>query len=68
MIKLTIQELLDELDRFPETEYEIDRYIFPLFNRMLNQHNFMFAIKTQTEKSVRCHIVKTSKPEKEMSK
>lgn len=55
---MTVEELLDEVDQNPEHEFEIDRYIFPLFNQMLNKHGFQFNVITTSPETVRCRIMK----------
>lgn len=58
MTRVTIQELLDELDQHPEYEVEIDRYIFPLFNRLLNEHDFQLSLISVSVETLRCRIMK----------
>ena len=61
---MTIQELLDEIDQNPEHEFEMDRWIFPLFNRLLNERGYQFHIISVPAETLRCQIVKkTSLPE-----
>ena len=55
---MTVEELLDEIDQNPEHEFEIDRYIFPLFNQMLNRHGFQFSVISVAPETVRCRILK----------
>lgn len=63
MTKVTIQELLDEIHQQPDAEYEIDSYIFPLFNRMLNERGFQCHITTPANsETFRCRIEKMAKP------
>ena len=58
--KRWIKVLLDEVNQDPEREFEIDRYIFPLFNKMLNTHGFQFNVLEIREDSVRCKIQRIS--------
>lgn len=55
---MTVEELLDEIDQDPTREFEIDRYIFPLFNQLLNKHGFQFSVITTAQDFVRCRIMK----------
>lgn len=63
-MKVTLQELLDEIDQNPLYDFEIDRYIYPLFSRLLVEHGFQLHIIKTSPETVRCRILKT--PEKEV--
>ena len=39
---MTIEQILDELDERPNALYHIDKYLFPLLDRMLGEHGYQF--------------------------
>jgi hypothetical protein len=53
---VTIQELLDEIDQNPDVEYEIDRWVVPLFDKMLNEHGYKFQNVRVIGDFIRCKI------------
>lgn len=59
-IGVTIQELLDEIEQRPDVEYELDRWIIPLFNRMLKEHGFEFLLLDLKGDFMRCKIQRIS--------
>ena len=54
--KVSIDILLNELDQNPDQELEVDRYTFPLFNRLLNERGFKFHVFEIRENSIRCKV------------
>ena len=57
---MTIEQILDELDQRPNALYPIDKFLFPLFNRMLNEHGYQFEIVVFGQEFLSCKIQKNS--------
>jgi hypothetical protein len=60
---VTIEQLLNEVDQHPNVEYEVDAYVFPLFDKMLKEYGYQFTLCLDKKDYVRCKISRTSSSE-----
>jgi hypothetical protein len=57
---MTIEQILDELDQRPNALYHIDKYLFPLLDRMLGEHGYQFDMVMLGQMVVSCRIKRQS--------